>query len=180
MGYYNLIEADIALNKPPLNGTVIMNSPRIIKNIPAGTYYVGDPCYVFNNSGKADSWMKIIEISDCFDIPHIEFKDKPVIAFGTSDESHFVKFGDGVYNGFCVDSGLIGIVDISLIEEGSAFFNESFDRDKHTVTFDKPFDFEWDNGDFHNEVQLAAIGGRISIYTNDEEEYDDHYEYDDE
>ena len=150
--------------KPPLNGTVIMNAPRIIKKIPAGTYYIGDPCYVFNNSGKADSWEKIIEISDCFDIPHIEFKDKPVIAFGT-------KFGDGSYNGFSVDSGLIGIVDISLIEEGSAFFNESFNRDKHTITFDKPFDFEWDDGDFH-------IGGRISIYTNDDYDHDDYELYD--
>ncbi len=141
-----------------------MNAPRIIKNIPAGTYYVGDPCYVFNNSGKADSWSKIIEISDCFDIPHIEFKGKPIIAFGT-------KFGDGMYNGFCVDSGLIGIVDISLIEEGSTFFNDSFNRDKHTITFDKPFDFECDDGNFH-------IGGKISIYTNDEydEDFEDEYE----
>ena len=160
MGYYNLIEADKALIKPPLNGTVIMKSPRVIKNIPAGTYYVGDPCYVFNNSDKADSWSKIIEISDCFDIPNIEFKGKPVIAFGT-------KFGDGTYSdGFSVDSGLIGIVDISLIEEGSTFFNNSFDREKHLVSFDKPFDFEWNDGDFH-------IGGRISIYTNDDFEYED-------
>jgi hypothetical protein len=139
-----------------------MNSPRIVKNIPAGTYYIGDPCYVFN----ADSWAKIIEINDCFDIPHIEFKDKPVIAFGT-------KSGDGVYNGFCVDSGLIGIVDISLIEEGSAFFNDSFDRQKHTITFDKPFDFEWNNGDFY-------IGNQITIYTSDDEDedYDDYELYD--
>ena len=144
-----------------------MNAPQIIKNIPAGTYYVGDPCYAFNNNGKADSWSKIIEISDCFDIPQIEFKDKPVIAFGT-------KFGDGTYNGFSVDSGLIGIVDISLIEEGSAFFNDSFDREKHLVTFDKPFDFEYDDGNFH-------IGGKISIYTNDEydEDFEDEYENDD-
>ena len=124
-----------------------MNSPRIVKNIPAGTYYVGDPCYVFN----ADSRSKIIELNDCFNIPNIEFKGKPVIAFAT-------KFGDGTYNGFSVDSGLIGIVDISLIEEGTTFFNESFDRRKHTVTFHKPFDFEWDNGDFH-------IGQQIHIYT---------------
>ena len=150
-----------------------MNAPRIIKNIPAGTYYVGDPCYVFNNSGKADSWAKILEISDCYDTPHIEFKDKPVIAFHT-------KFGDGTYNGFSVDSGLIGIVDISLIEEGTAFFNDSFDRQKHTVTFDKPFDFEWKDGDFY-------IGNQITIYTSDDENEDhddyelydeDDYEYD--
>ena len=141
-----------------------------IKNIPAGTYYVGDPCYVFNNNGEADSWAKILEISDCFDTPHIEFKDKLIIAFGT-------KSGDGVYNGFAVDSGLIGIVDISLIEEGSAFFNDSFDRQKHTVTFDKPFDFEWIEGDFY-------IGNQIAIYTNDDNEYYDYdyydYDYEDE
>ena len=124
-----------------------MNAPRIVKNIPAGTYYVGDPCYVFGR----DSRLKISEINKCFDIPNIEYKDKPVIAFRT-------KFGDGTYNGFSVDSGLIGIVDISLIEEDSTFFNESFDRQKHIVTFDKPFDFEWNNGDFH-------IGQQIHIYT---------------
>ena len=131
-----------------------MNAPRIIKNIPAGTYYIGDPCYVFN----ADSRSKIAKLNDCFDIPHIEYKGKPVIAFGT-------KFGDGTYNGFSVDSCLIGIVDISLIEEGSTFFNDSFDRQKHIVTFFKPFDFEYDDGDFH-------IGNQIHIYTND-------YDYDD-
>ena len=129
----------------------------LIKNIPAGTYDVGDPSYVFND----DSWAKILEISNCFNTPHIEFKDKPIIAFGT-------KSGEGVYNGFCVDSGLIGIVDISLIEEGTAFFNENFNRQKHTVTFFKPFDFEYDDGDFH-------IGQQIHIYTNDDD-YEDEYE----
>ena len=124
-----------------------MNAPRIVKNIPAGTYYIGDPCYVFGR----DSWNKLIELTDCFEIPNVEYKDKPVIAFETNS-------GDGKYNGFCVDSGLIGIVDISLIEEGSTFFNENFNRRKHTVTFFKPFDFEWDNGDFH-------IGQQIHIYT---------------
>ena len=67
-----------------------------IPNIPAGTYYVGDPCCVFHN----DSWAKILELSDCFEIPNVEYKDKLIIAFGT-------KSGDGVYNGFSVDSGLI-------------------------------------------------------------------------
>ena len=124
-----------------------MNAPITVKNIPAGTYYVGDPGYIFGRDG----WKKLIEINDCFEIPNVEYKDKPVIAFPT-------KSGDGVYNGFRVDSGLIGIVDISLIEEGSAFFNEDFERQKHTVTFFKPFDFEWDNGDFH-------IGNQIHIYT---------------
>ena len=124
-----------------------MNAPITIKNIPAGTYYIGDPGYIFGR----DSWRKLIELTDCFEIPNVEYKDKPVIAFPT-------KSGDAVYNGFRVDSGLIGIVDISLIEEGSTFFNENFNRRKHTVTFHKPFDFEWDNGDFH-------IGQQIHIYT---------------
>ena len=124
-----------------------MNSPRIVKNIPAGTYYIGDPGHVFGR----ESWKKLIEITDCFEIPNVEYKDKPVIAFETNS-------GDASYNGFNVDSGLIGIVDISLIEEDSTFFNENFNRQKHTVTFFKPFDFEWDNGDFH-------IGNQIHIYT---------------
>ena len=73
-----------------------MNAPITVKNITAGTYYIGDPGYIFGR----DSWRKLIELTDCFEIPNVEYKDKPVIAFPT-------KSGDAVYNGFRVDSGLI-------------------------------------------------------------------------
>ena len=42
-----------------------------IDPIPAGVYYIGDPCYPFSTG---DGWDEILEESDYFDKPMIMYK----------------------------------------------------------------------------------------------------------
>jgi hypothetical protein len=77
--------------------------------VPAGTYYLGDPCYALQGTQKA--WMKILNSSDHFKKPY-KVGRKIAIAFSTA-------FGDGEYydqfnNKYPVDAGMIGVVPISL------------------------------------------------------------------
>ena len=128
----------------------------LIKNIPAGTFAVGDLSFFFG----PESWAEIVKLSDSFNKPEIEFKGKRIILAKTN-------IGRGIFNGFASDSGTIGIIDIDLVEADSTFsFSEKFNREKHTVTFDKPFSFERDdsNGEFF--IGDRETGNGITIPTN--------------
>ena len=126
--------------------------------LPAGTYFVGDPCYAFAHA--TNSWDKVITASGCFDKNVIEFEGKPVAGFGT-------MYGDGTYNGFSVDAGLIGCVHADLIEEGSTF-RESPECGQ-LVEFKEPFTVQaYSNGD----IRI----GNITVETgHDYEEEDEDY-----
>lgn len=83
--------------------------------VPAGAYYVGDPCYAFDG----EQWDALLESNDVFDTPVgtlvVPHPTKPgktrtvhVVAFGT-------MHGDGLYSDdkgreYGVDAGLIGLV----------------------------------------------------------------------
>jgi hypothetical protein len=72
--------------------------------IPAGTYILGDPCYVIRD----EDWMPLLEDCDYFRWPVGKIGGHQVIALGT-------KYGDGCYhdqsgNPYGVDAGLIGLV----------------------------------------------------------------------
>lgn len=92
-----------------------------MKNIlPKGTYYIGDPCYVFNN----ESWAELLEKANYFlNEEVVEFKNMLVFSGGTT-------FGDGHYLSnvgmeFSVDSGTIGAVPIELVDTDSEFWKRA-------------------------------------------------------
>ena len=92
-----------------------MNTKDIrIDSIPAGVYYIGDPCYPFSSS---DGWNDILEKSDYFAKTMIMHNGHAVGAFGTAhgDGSYIGKMPEGRMHEFPVDSGLIGFVSINLI-----------------------------------------------------------------
>jgi len=73
--------------------------------IPAGTYFVGDPCYSFDKK-----WAAILEQTDFFEKPvALDESGKPfAVAFSTA-------YGDGTYldrdgRRYIVDAGLLGLV----------------------------------------------------------------------
>lgn len=129
--------------------------------IPAGTYYVGDPCYAFSHG--TDSWDKLLTESDFFEgKPVLQFKgDQYVGGFST-------MYGDGQYNGFPVDAGLIGFVHESLIEDDSTF-RQSPDCGK-LVTFDAPWVA-------YAESDGNIVIGHIHIFTGDNDDLDDDENY---
>ena len=82
--------------------------------IQAGKYYLGDPCYSFE-----DGWDKVLNETDCFDNPMAEINGHQVLGFRTA-------YGDGEYisnigKSFCVDAGMIGLVAVELAEVENPF-----------------------------------------------------------
>lgn len=129
--------------------------------LPSGTYYVGDPCYVFDHP----SWDALGEQTDWFETPLATLAGRSLVVFGTA-------YGDGTYadldgNLYPVDAGLIGVVPVELIERGvitgqaiaHAPGIEPFGR---IVTFYAPFKcYTYQDPDRHsgrpNELHFGAI-----------------------
>lgn len=151
-----------------------------VLNFPAGTYYIGDPCYAFQGS----DWDKILAESDFFSN---EGKTQNMWAGSTA-------YGDGTYNDqfgneYPVDAGLIGIMPIEMCNFGDIRWEndqwiderricrangEKFEfKPGNVVTFDQDFSvsYDYENGDFEF--------GHISIKTSYEynEEWGDDEDY---
>lgn len=120
--------------------------------VPAGDYYIGDPCYFFTH----DDWGGVV--SGLLDGQQSECPNGlPVIGFGT-------KWGDGAYRGsdgftYGVDAGMIGLVSVDGVT--SADIGASCRR----VTFDEPQECWGDDGVLHF--------GPVTIDTKDEDDEDD-------
>lgn len=130
-------------------------------NFKAGTYYVGDPCYVFSYD-REDGWDKLLLDTNFFkDIPpHLEGK---IWAAGT-------KWGDGCYEDqhgwqYPVDAGLIGVVHESLLQEYRS-------RDGRMVEFKEDF-----STDVDEDMGMIYIGD-IEINTDPSYDEDDWYDED--
>lgn len=87
--------------------------------LPAGTYFIGDPCYVLGHR-----WEEVLDLhwapGDCNTghcAPVYELDGRKVTEFHTrwGDGGYYDQFGDAEYG---VDSGAIGAVPIELCVEG--------------------------------------------------------------
>jgi hypothetical protein len=147
----------------------------IPETMPAGTYYIGDLCYVLH-----ERWEEFCDISfnshERLDGKH-QFKDgTEFVAFGTA-------YGDGAYldnkgNEYGVDAGLIGAVKVdAIIDQGEN--NVSFG---HIHTFDAPWEAYADDGVLHFGKIVIDTKGEEEDQEDeeDQEEYDDGYGEDDE
>jgi hypothetical protein len=125
---------------------------------PKGEYYIGDLCYAILTD---EDWEELMTApnGNKWDLSEAKrYKGELVFAHGT-------YYGDGCYPcnydeaRYCVDSGTIGIMPVSLITDDTWV-------GATTMIFTKAFDVWYDNGTFHF--------GDYEIYTNDiEEEYTD-------
>lgn len=112
--------------------------------MPAGEYWVGDPCYAVPTS-RWDEWLSA---AGCYEnpMPRIlvaELDGQSVLGIGTAH-------GDGEYldqkgRSYPVDAGLIGVTPVSLAAK------EPFGS--HRITFDAPFRCFYDDG----TIVLGAI-----------------------
>jgi len=78
--------------------------------MPPGRYYIGDPCYSFNDHA---TWLKVLGASEYFDLPY-EQDGLTAIAFNTA-------YGDGTYldqdgREYPVDAGMIGLVPVDMAD----------------------------------------------------------------
>lgn len=157
-----------------LYSTYMNNTQTIVHEglLPAGTYYVGDLCYVIAD----DDWMSYCEQSFPDDgHEHIGFFENydglGYATFGT-------KYGDGEYldqfgRRYGVDSGSIGCIPISAVS--GKYDEETIKKLGNFVSFDEPFDCEYDD-----ETGTIRIG-HVEIVTGDyPEDEEDDYGYDSE
>jgi len=123
--------------------------------LPAGRYYIGDPCYVISGSEWSeflDPYWDVGGFGGVFD-----YDGLPVCAFQT-------QYGDGCYeasNGAMlgVDAGMIGAVPMELVKGGDLALGTEWE-------FDEPFVCTRDSdGRLHF--------GSFSVMTGDEEDYCD-------
>ena len=132
--------------------------------VPAGRYFLGDPCYTV----PAEYWGPLLEASDFLSRPGTIYVDGTpitVVAFETA-------YGDGLFigsNGFsyAVDSGTIGLVPY-LLGEGTAFRNLvtiiEFERDVIASTFGSILtfgDIVIDTDDFQEEEELCIPSNNL-------------------
>lgn len=136
--------------------------------LPAGTYYVGDLCYVMH-----DKWDQFCDATISGErVLNGEFKIGDVIV-----ASYCTKYGDGVYRDqegrrYGVDAGLIGCIRIDQIHP-SEVRNVC---DGNVITFDRAFQ--------SGVTEEGVIWfGDVKIETGDtsynDEDEDDYYEDED-
>ena len=112
--------------------------------VPAGRYYLGDPCYVIRDN----DWIPLLENCNYFiDQPVGYIGGYEIVAFST-------KHGDGVYfdkggRKYGVDAGLIGLVPVAY--GGREHQNREVEFESPTLCWN-------DDGVLHF--------GRITINTN--------------
>lgn len=125
-----------------------------------GTYYVGDPSYIFN-----DSWDVIIHETDYFEISEIFGEDCCVGDTAYGDGTYCDNFGRK-YN---VDSGLIGILPISLINIDNEITIEEIEKsyDMHIIEFNDDFEVSISNGIFEFDDIIIDTKGSNSYEDED-------------
>ena len=105
--------------------------------LPAGEYWVGDPCYAFSDH---QVWMALLESAG------IDHSPMPRIMEANAEGRSFVAsgtaFGDGTFydqdgNEYGVDAGLIGVTPAVEGKTPSGL---------RQVTFTQPFSVEYDEG----------------------------------
>ena len=136
--------------------------------MPAGVYYIGDLCYVLN-----DSWDELCNII-------IRGEECIEGEFSLSDSRKFViyntAYGDGSYldnhnNEYDVDSGSIGCILLNKIDFSNNQNSVSFG---HLKTFKEPFETSSENG----IIYFDDVAINTNDYATGLHDYSDLYEED--
>lgn len=128
--------------------------------LPAGEYYIGDPCYVIE---EWPAFLDVFEVAEDNDEDVFEYKGRNVFV-------HHTMHGDGLYDGsdgheYGVDSGLIGVVPIGLVtKNGDGGLGMRY-------KFDTPFTVAHSNGTFY--IDTLVINTDPDPYSDQEGEDDE-------
>lgn len=143
--------------------TMKLDSVKI--DVEAGTYWVGDPCYAFEDHAM---WMRWLEAANYMDSPLVLFAEVPdtghtVVGFSTA-------WGDGCYNDlegneYPVDAGLIGLVPDLFVKQ----FCKKKPFGMRKVKFDRDFKafIDYRGGSFRSGAYHIITFGDIEIETGD-------------
>lgn len=115
----------------------IVKTVEYFVTMPAGEYYITDPCYCF----ESKTWDELGNLTNWWqdkEKPVFEFRGKPLLSFST-------KWGDGCFTDqqgfeYGVDAGMIGLVHIEIADKVPP---ENMSR---KATFLRPFRCTIDDG----------------------------------
>lgn len=134
--------------------------------VPAGKYYLGDPCYLIPDA----DWLAWLEAADYRNaeafVAKVPYTDLVAVAFSTAygDGSYPLDTPDGTDGGYIpVDSGLIGVVPFDAITSPL-----SFDGSYKIVNFDN-------DTVVTEEIGIMDFGGYI-VNTDPNADEDDDYD----
>lgn len=128
----------------------------------AGTYYIGDLCYVMDDKEWDEFCSLTISDYECKD-GEFQFADGRCFAtYGTA-------YGDGTYNSniettHAVDAGLIGCI---LVEDIRANKYPDISKLGAIVEFKEDFETSYENGNIKF--------GHVEVYTADDAHWEDEY-----
>ena len=133
----------------------------------AGTYYVGDLCYVLG-----DRWDEFLELTIKTSSEGVECIDGGfVMKDGTRFWTHGTMYGDGSYHDnegrkYAVDAGLIGVVSIDQIDKKPSWLEGG-----QVIKFDRGFEPYYNEGRFHfGYLTIDTSGNDVYDYDYDEDE----------
>lgn len=131
--------------------------------IPAGEYWVGDPCYCFTDHGD---WMALLESADYTSDRAILEAEAGGLRFVASQTA----YGDGRYSdqhggSYPVDAGLLGVVPVGMEQAPGADWVYTREELMERVRFEKPFRVSYEDG----TVRI----GHLVIETGDDEDEDE-------
>ena len=132
--------------------------------LPAGKYYIGDPCYVVPD----EHWTDGDDFCDQLFSNNSPEAPANIMILGHPIQAQNTAHGDGVYddnigNSYPVDAGLIGAVPVDLNENCDGMLNTIID-------FEEDFQVIYNDGD----IDFISSTGKklLSVYTDYEEEDD--------
>lgn len=115
-----------------------------------GLYYIGDPCYVVKGK-KGREWYH--DLVDAFYLD--PQKQGIVIIGGVLLYVNKAIAGDGVYNDFFIDSGLVSIMKIDALKEDERFdFQAMHIQGAKFAYFYNEFTVRYDEGVFYINNKL--------------------------
>mgnify|MGYP001000765542 CR=1 FL=1 len=145
--------------------------------LPAGTYWIGDPCYTFPNEGNfRGKWNELLEVTEYFTISFGELDNGKIKVWADN-----TAYGDGEYTSseghrFGVDSGLLGIIP----KETTDYLGkdvEKLERLGLFKTFDQPFTIQFCDGYFEFG-ELTILTGTKNYLKGYDEDYEDYVDED--
>ena len=132
----------------------------------AGTYYVGDLCYVFSD----ERWNEVCDVTI---LGRYVFSGEFTLADGTPFAMYNTKHGDGVYSDnfghdYPVDAGVIGCIDVKHID--ADVMKGIMERGMgHFFTFKNEFETGYDDA----EKSVITFGETVFIDTDPQYEEED-------
>jgi len=128
--------------------------------MPAGRYFIGDPCYVQGNvewDGINDARWPSTDPAECVDLLTVDRGRGPHMMY-----MGHTAYGDGVFiddegNEYPVDSGQIGATPMELVSDDAGVENGQ------VVEFKHAWSAEWSAGvfNFGDEVRIDTRGENI-------------------